>query len=58
MIERAKTRIHAMEQSRNPLPNQKEIIAAYKQRIRDIRNWMDGIIEPAEQKAAATAAAH
>ena len=53
MIERLKTRIGAMDQSRTPLPNQKEIIAVYRQRIRDIKNWMDGIVEPPQQKAAA-----
>jgi len=53
MIDRHKERIYAMENSRRPLPNQKEIIALYRQRIRDIKNWMDGIIEPAPEKKAA-----
>lgn len=56
MIERIKSKVGRMEISRTPLPNQKEIIAAYRQRIRDIKDWMDGEI-PSEKKAAGGTAA-
>lgn len=42
MIEFCKGKIYALEQSRNPAPNRAEVIAAYKQRIKNVRNWVAG----------------
>jgi hypothetical protein len=56
VIEGLKQKIYRMENSRQPLANQKEIIVAYKSRIRDIKDWMAGEIS-GQQKTAAKAAA-
>lgn len=50
MIERLKEKIFALENNRKPVGNRKEIVAAYKARIRDVKNWMDGIQEPQTTK--------
>jgi hypothetical protein len=42
MIEFCKQRIYAVEQSRTPVLNRAEIIVAYKQRIKAVKNWMAG----------------
>jgi hypothetical protein len=55
-IETLKGKIFRLENSRQPLPNQKEIISAYKQRVRDIKDWMNGEL-PNEKNAAGKAAA-
>ena len=41
-IDTCKGKIYALEQSRNPIPNRQEVIAAYKQRIKDVKKWMVG----------------
>jgi hypothetical protein len=55
VIEKLKEKIYRLENSRQPLPNQKDIVGAYKQRVRDIKDWITGEIST-EQKAAAKAA--
>ena len=55
-IENLKGKIFRLENSRQPLPNQKEIISAYKARVRDIKDWTNGELSN-EQKAAVRTAA-
>ncbi|HXC36821.1 MAG TPA: hypothetical protein VNV43_13160 [Candidatus Acidoferrales bacterium] len=56
VIERLKSKIFRMENARQPLANQKEIIAVYKSRISEIKDWMTGELS-GEPKTAAKAAA-
>src|SRR5439155_15157949 len=41
-IEFCKGKIYAIEQSRTPIPNSQEIIAAYKRRIKAVKKFMVG----------------
>ncbi len=42
MIERCQARINALQQSRQPVAGAKEAVAAYRQRIKDVKKWMAG----------------
>ena len=42
MIDRFKEKIFALENSRSPMPNRADLVAAYKQRIKAVKNWMAG----------------
>jgi len=42
MIELCKEKIHALDNNRKPPVNAKEIVAAYRQRIKEVRGWMAG----------------
>lgn len=57
MIERLKEKRFALENSRTPPSNRKQLVAQMNARIRDIKNWMDGMSETTEQKAAVGTAA-
>jgi len=41
-IEYLKEKIYGLENSRKPAANRSEVIAIYKQRIRDTKKWMAG----------------
>ena len=45
MIERLKEKRFALENSRKPPPNRKQIVAVINSRIRAIKDWMDGILQ-------------
>ena len=41
-IDRLKEKIFALENSRKPASNQKDLVACYKARIKEIKKWMEG----------------